>query len=136
MSRFRSKETIINYAGRDLLTPGGTFAESGTLFNLERQYTTQAVQAVGAEAPVLDNFGNSQGSQTFSITEDYQTVEGALMRAEELQRFCDEHPLGILLYQAGDRQFFWEAGISSFTAAMTCPPRLVRMTFTYTFLTR
>lgn len=136
MSRFKSQKTTINYAGRDLLAPGGKFADSGELFNIERQYTTQVVQAVGATSPVLDNFGNAQGAQTFSVSEDFRTVEGALMRAEELQRFCDATPLGTLVYQSGDRQFIMQAGLTGFRAAMTFPPRLVRMTFTYSFLTR
>lgn len=51
--RFRSRQTEIRYAGAVVLGIGQRFGQDE--FALAQEYTTQAVQLLGAEAPVLDS---------------------------------------------------------------------------------
>ena len=71
--RFRSEQTVIRYAGAVVLGIGQRFGQDE--FARTQEYTTQAVQVLGAVAPVLDSYGNAQGSTDFSVALDFDTPE-------------------------------------------------------------
>lgn len=134
MIRYRSRNTWLNYEGLELLAPGGTFADTGSVFAASRRYGTQAVPAIGASVPILDNYGNEQGSITLSVAEDFNSVEAAIQRAQYIEMHLSDHPLGRLVMTFGERQFCRHAGISDFASSLVFPPRGIRMIFSYTFI--
>lgn len=131
--RFRSRQTEIRYAGAVVLGIGQRFGQDE--FALAQEYTTQAVQLLGAEAPVLDSYGNAQGSTDFSVAIDFDLPEEALAESMRRKAHVDEHQTGMLELQVGDAVQTWNAGILRFESRMVFPGNGVRLLCSYAFVT-
>ena len=131
--RFRSEQTVIRYAGAVVLGIGQRFGQDE--FARTQEYTTQAVQVLGAAAPVLDSYGNAQGSTDFSVAIDFATPEEALAEAMRRQGHVDGHQTGVLELQVGDAVQVWNAGILRFESRVTFPGNGVRLLCSYAFVT-
>lgn len=131
--RFKSKRTEIRYAGAVVLGIGQRFGQDE--FVCSREYTTQAVQLLGAEAPVLDSYGNAQGSTDVSVAMDFDTPEDALAEAMRRQAHVDKNQTGELELRVGDAVQVWNAGVVRFESRVVFPGNGVRLLCNYSFIT-
>ena len=131
--RFRSEQTVIRYAGAVVLGIGQSFGQDE--FAMAQEYTTQAVQVLGAAAPVLDSYGNAQGSTDFSVAIDFATPEEALAEAMRRQGHVNANQTGTLELQVGDAVQAWSAGVLRFEFRVTFPGNGVRLLCSYAFVT-
>lgn len=131
--RFRSEQTEVSYAGVVILGIGQRFGQDE--FTCTKEYTTQAVPVLDADAPVLDSYGNAQGSTEFSVVLDFLTPEEALAEAMARQAHTDAHQTGVLSVRVGESVRTWAAGVQRFEARVSFPSRGVRLTCSYAFVT-
>ena len=131
--RFRSELTEVLYAGKVILGIGQHFGQDE--LSRTREYTTQAVQILGADAPVLDSYGNATGQMGFSVVLDFETPEEALAEAMVRQGHTDAHQTGELTVRVGDEVQTWAAGIQRLETRVSFPGRGVRLVCSYSFVT-
>ena len=131
--RFRSDLTEISYAGAVVLGVGQYFGQDE--LSRSREYTTQAVQILGADAPLLDSYGNATGRMEFSVVQDFLTPEEAMAEAMARQAHTDAHQTGELVVRVGGAEQTWMAGVQRMEARVSFPGRGVRLTCSYAFVT-
>lgn len=138
--RTRSSYTTITYAGRTLLAPGMHLDEMENL-SLPRHYTTQAINVINADAPVLDAYGNASGSMELSTRTDYPTLQAALSALAEATAHADAHQLGVLGIEVSAAEgstpltLQYQAGLSDFIPSISrAGADKFALTLSYTFL--
>lgn len=130
--RIKSKITTIEYAGTEILSPGGHIAAQD--FGMSRSFTTAADSLLDASSPAIRAYGNAQGACEFAVAIDFDTEEEALSEALERTAFLEAHQTGTLKLTVGSKLHAWQAGISGTDWKLSYTPDSVRLIFSYSFI--
>ena len=137
--RLKSKIIRINYADRDILSPGGHLAAEN--YGGSRAFTTTAESLLEAASPAVRAYGNAQGSMSVPICQDFASEPEALEAAFAAEEHAEAHQEGVLSFTVGDKTRKWSAGVTGFNwsinYAWTSTPNsrgCVRLTLSYEFI--
>lgn len=134
MSRYTSKVTRVEYAGRVLYSGEDKTQSLAEFWSISRQYSTEAAEVVDAVAPVIRAFGNAGGNFPLSVCVDCRDEAEAFGTALEWVDWTDQHNTGELVITAGDKAFGWKAGVSGLEVRQTLTPGKVRVTLSFSFV--
>lgn len=137
--RLKSNIIRVNYAGRDILAPGGYLAAES--YGGSRAFTTTAESLLEAASPAVRSYGNAQGNMSVPICQDFPSEPEALEAAFAAEDYVERHQEGVLSVTIGDKTRKWNAGITSFNWSINYAwsstensKGCVRLTLSYEFV--
>lgn len=137
MARTEYNDISITYAGKDLID-GGMIADVDGSLNGSTQYSTQAVNKLGAARVELDETGNADGESSLTVAVDYTTEQAMLADIITRQAWCDGHKLGVLALAAGSGtgavSLRYNAGLTAFSYTRSAGGHALRMVYAYSFI--
>ena len=130
--RIQSTETSIEYAGRNLVQPGGFFDGDAISDSLET--TAQAVELVSSQFVRMEQHKNARTSSNLSFVQDFDNIEDAVLFKIESQEHATSNATGSLTYTVGSITRAYEAALTRLDADISLTPDAVRVTLTYSFI--
>ena len=131
--RIKSTDTTINYANRDLLTPGGYFDGDAISDTLET--TAEAFESINSRYKNIEAHLNTHASRSFSFVVDFDGVEKAVQYKLAAEDHATLNPTGTLEITIGNTSRRYAAGLTSLTSNISLVSNAVRLVLTYSFMT-
>lgn len=130
--RIQSTKTSIEYAGRNLVQPGGFFDGDAISDSLET--TAQAVELVSSQFVRMEQHKNARTSSNLSFVQDFDNIEDAVLFKIERQEHATANATGRLTYAVGNITRAYDAALTRLDADISLTPDAVRVTLTYSFI--
>ena len=130
--RIQSTKTSIEYAGRNLVQPGGFFDGDAISDSLET--TAQAVELVSSQFVRMEHHQNARASSNLSFVHDFDNIEDAVLFKIESQEHATSNATGSLTYTVGTVVRNYEAALTRLDADISFAPDAVRVSLHYSFI--
>ena len=132
-------ELSITFGTLQLLQPGDVIDASDGVLDFDTQYSVEAIRAVGAAAPTLDEYGNTVRDGSISIAVEYESIQAALADILARQAAVDEAgKLATLTYSAthgtSTATRSYTAGLQRLTQSTSRSANGVRVVHTYSWI--
>lgn len=134
MDLIRNPELSITFGDLQILQEGDVIDAGDGVLDFDTQFTTEAVSVLNADAPVLDEHGNTARESVVSIATEYETIAAALADIIARQNDTDETKRGVLTYTAGTSTRSFNAGLLRLTQSTSRSANGVRVIHTYSFV--
>lgn len=130
--KIQSTTTTIDYAGRNLVQPGGYFDGDAISDSLET--TAQAVELVSSQFVRMEQHQNARTSSNLSFVQDFDNIEDAVLFKIESQEHATSNATGRLTYTVGNITRAYEAALARLDTAISLTSDAVRVTLNYSFI--
>ena len=139
MDLTRITELSITFGTLQILQPGDVIDASDGVLDFDTQYSVEAIRAVGAAVPTLDEYGNTVRDGSISIAVEHESIQAALADILTRQAAVDEAgKLATLTYSATNGTSTatrsYTAGLQRLTQSTSRSANGVRVVHTYSWI--